>query len=391
MVDTFGLRFSRESESTMPWNTQTAMDLKEEFITLALQPDANRRELCRRFNISPQTGYKWLRRFQENGQDGLKERSRRPLGSPHKASAELEAQIVALRQQHPAWGGRKLSRRLGESVAPSTVTNVLHRHGLILPQASEAAQHWKRFERAAPNDLWQMDFKGYFQTNQGVCHPLTLIDDHSRFNLELQACANQRGVLVETHLTELFRRYGLPAQINTDNGPPWGSPRNPGELTALGIWLVRLGIKVTCSRPGHPQTNGKDERFHRSLKAEVLNGQSFKSLEETQRAFDRWRYIYNHERPHQALDYKVPMDRYRVSPRGLPERLAEVEYAPGETVTKVYHSRFRFQKRYFKIAKALAGYPVVIRPRRTSGDQFDVYFCHHWVRKIDFTAPEEFP
>jgi len=256
----------------MSWNTRDAMSLKEEFISLALRPGANRRELCRRFGISPQTGYKWLRRFETLGQAGLLEQSRRPLNSPRQCKPDLEADVIALRKQHPKWGGRKISHKLAVSVAPSTITNILHRHDLILPHDSAASQPWHRFEHEAPNDLWQMDFKGFFQTNQGACYPLTMLDDHSRFNLTIQACPHQRGVLVQEHMTEVFRQYGLPAQINTDNGAPWGSPSSPGQLTPLTIWLVRLGIKVTWSRPRHPQTNGKNERFHRSLKAEVLSG-----------------------------------------------------------------------------------------------------------------------
>ena len=361
------------------------MSLKEEFISLALRPGANRRELCRRFGISPQTGYKWLRRFETLGQAGLLEQSRRPLNSPRQCKPDLEADVIALRKQHPKWGGRKISHKLAVSVAPSTITNILHRHDLILPHDSAASQPWHRFEHEAPNDLWQMDFKGFFQTNQGACYPLTMLDDHSRFNLTIQACPHQRGVLVQEHMTEVFRQYGLPAQINTDNGAPWGSPSSPGQLTPLTIWLVRLGIKVTWSRPRHPQTNGKNERFHRSLKAEVLSGRSFKNLIEAQHAFDQWRDIYNHHRPHEALNHLVPMDRYQASPRSYPQLLGEFEYAPGDVLAKVNDRRIRFKNEYFRIAKALSGHVVAVRQSVQREDLFDVYFCGHWLRTIDFS------
>ncbi|RAU44221.1 IS481 family transposase, partial [Pseudomonas sp. RIT412] len=372
----------------MSWNARDAMSLKEEFVALALQPDANRRELCRRFKISPQTGYKWLRRFEKLGLSGLSEQSRRPLSNPRKSTPALEEKVITLRKQHPRWGGRKISHVLDEAVAPSTVTEILHRHDLILPEDSTASKPWHRFEHAAPNDLWQMDFKGFFQTSQGACFPLTMLDDHSRFNLIIQACANQRGVLVREHMTEVFRRYGLPAQINTDNGAPWGSPNNPGQLTPLTLWLVRLGIKITFSRPRHPQTNGKNERFHRSLKAEVLSGRSFKNLTEAQAAFDEWRDIYNHRRPHEALSYQVPMDRYQSSPRPYTQPLEEFQYSPSDFLAKVNDRRFRFKNQYFRVARALSGYVIAVRPSTEREDLFDVYFCGHWLRKIDLRNPQ---
>lgn len=375
----------------MPWNTRDAMSLKEEFIALALQPDSNRRELCRRFGISPQTAYKWLKRYEQSGRDGLHEKSRRPLNSPKRTPPALETEVVALRQAHPAWGGRKISHVLNCGIAPSTVTNVLHRHLLILPPEKEAKKPWQRFEHEAPNDLWQMDFKGYFPTQQGQCHPLTVVDDHSRFNLAIQACANERKETVQEKLSEVFRRYGLPARINTDNGSPWGSPRNPGELSELGVWLVRLGIRLSFSRPYHPQTNGKNERFHRALKAEVLKGKHFHDLIEAQAAFDQWREIYNLQRPHEALGYQVPMERYRTSPWPFPEKLEDFEYAPDDEVTKVYHSRFRFRKHYFRIAKGLAGHLIAIRPRPESEVLYDVYFCHQFLRTIDLNNPDYGP
>lgn len=375
----------------MPWKTRDAMSLKEEFVALARQPGSNKRELCRRFGISPETGYKWLKRFEAQGRQGLQARSRRPVTSPGLTQSALEAEVVKLRQEHPAWGGRKISNNLTFHIAPSTVTNVLHRHGLILPPEKAMPLQGQRFEHDAPNDLWQMDFKGHFTTQQGRCHPLTLLDDHSRFNLAIQACANERGVTVQEKLIDIFRRYGLPVRINLDNGPPWGSPRNPGEITELSIWLVRLGIRISFSRPHHPQTNGKIERFHRSLKAEVLNGRHFRNLADTQAAFDQWREIYNHQRPHEALEYKVPVERYRASPWGFPEKLPEFEYGPDDVLAKVYHSRFRFRKRYFSIAKGLVGRLIAIRPHPDNEDLFNIFFCHHLLRTIDVNSPDYGP
>ena len=158
-------------------------------------------------------------------------------------------------------------------------------------------------------------FKGHFATAQGHCSPLTVLDNHSRFNLMLTACSDTPTPCVRAHFEVIFRRYGLPVQINFDNGASWGAPSAPGQITELGRWLVQLGIRVCYSRPHHPQTNGKDERFLRSLKAEVLNGVSFASPAQVQRALDRWRHSYNHERPHDALGLATPVSRYHISPR----------------------------------------------------------------------------
>lgn len=386
MVDSIGIELS--SFLTMPWNAKDTMNLREEFILLAQQEGANRRELCRRFGISPPTAYKWLARYAAEGRAGLEERSRRPLSSPRLTPAEVEAAVVDLRTAHPAWGGRKLSRRLQDQgmpwLAPSTVTRILHRHQLIDPQKAEAATPWQRFEHAEPNDLWQMDFKGHFPTSAGPCHPLTVLDDHSRFNLALRACADQRGSTVQAHLIDLFRCYGLPVRINTDNGAPWGAPRQPGQLSELAIWLIRLGIRVGFSRPRHPQTNGKDERFHRSLKAEVLNGRSFHSLSHAQQAFDPWRQVYNQQRPHEALQMATPITRYRVSQRAYPECLPAIAYGPDDTVVTVKAlGMISFQGRRFKLSNPLRGQPVAIRPCPETEGLFDIYFAHHKLMRFN--------
>jgi transposase InsO family protein len=310
------------------------------------------------------------------------------LSSPRLTPTDVETAVVDLRTAHPAWGGRKLSRRLQDLgmplLAPSTVTRILHRHQLIDPQNTDAATPWQRFEHAEPNDLWQMDFKGHFPTSNGPCHPLTVLDDHSRFNLALRACADQRGSTVQTHLIDLFRCYGLPVRINTDNGAPWGAPRQPGQISELAIWLIRLGIRVGFSRPRHPQTNGKDERFHRSLKAEVLNGRSFHSPSHAQQAFDPWRTVYNQQRPHEALQMATPITRYRVSSRAYPERLPTIVYGPNDTVVTVKAlGMIAFQGRRFKLSNPLRGQPVAIRPCAETDGLFDIYFAHHKLMRFN--------
>ena len=375
----------------MPWDIQDTMSLREEFVCLAGQEGANRRELCRRFGISPQTAYKWLARYANEGKAGLLDRSRRPQSSPVQTPAGVQAAVVDLRREHPAWGGRKISRRLQDlgqvTVAPSTVSSILHRHGLIAPQAPED-KAWQRFEHEFPNALWQADFKGHFETLQGRCSPLTVLDDHSRYNLVLQACGNSRTQTVRDSLEATFRRYGLPARMNFDNGAPWGSPSQPGQVTELGLWLIRLGIRLSHSRPYHPQTNGKEERFHRSLKAEVLNGRSFEDMPHAQTAFDRWRQVYNHERPHEALQMQTPISRYRPSPRAFPEVFPAIEYGPDDQIVRVkWNGELRFRGRKFKLSNALHRHDVAIRPHPTEDGIFDVYFAHHRCLTIDLNQP----
>ena len=197
---------------------------------------------------------------------------------------------------------------------PNTITDILRRNGRITEEEQKKHHAWQRYERSTPNALWQMDFKGHFAMLKGRCHPLTILDDHSRFCLGLQACANETIETTQIHLTHIFRRYGLPLALLCDNGGPWGSGYPHLELTKLTVWLIRLGIQVLHGRPAHPQTQGKDERFHRTLKAEVLQGTVFADLEDCQCHFDPFRERYNLVRPHEALGLDTPSQHYQPSP-----------------------------------------------------------------------------
>lgn len=375
----------------MPWPEVSTMSLRYEFVMLARQAGANIAARCRRFGVSRKTGYKWLARFVRDGAAGLGDRSRRPRRSPAQTPAAIEAAVIALRKRQPAWGGRKLTRRLvtlghQDVPAPSTVTAILHRHRLIDP--AESAKHTAcvRFEHAAPNDLRQMDFKGWFTLPTGRCHPLTVLDDHSRFNLLLRACANEQSGTVQTAMTDVFRRYGLPARMSMDNGALWGSDAAHG-LTPLTVWLIRLGIAVSHSRPYHPQTQGKDERVHRTLDIELLQRRVFRDLVQVQRHFDRFRDLYNLERPHEALGLPVPASRYQPSERTFPERLPPIEYSPEDTVRRVQaKGELSYRGRTFRISKALRGYAVALRPLAQDG-RFAVFFCHQQVAELDLHHP----
>jgi transposase InsO family protein len=278
-------------------------------------------------------------------------------------------------------------RRNGlEPPAASTVHAVLSRHGRIAPLSPGRA--YGTFERPAPNALWQMDFKGRVRLNCGAfLHPLTVIDDHSRFAVGLAACADQKTQTVQAHLERALRHHGLPEAIYVDNGSPWGGGI-PGKWTPLRVWLLKLGIETIHSKPYHPQGRGKNERFHRSLAAEVLALSPLRGFDHAQAAFDRWRHVYNRERPHQALGFATPAERYQPSKRSFPKTLPTPQYHHGEIVrcvgtTKAYVS---FRNRLWKVPEAFRGEMLAIRPRLPDGC-FAICFGAHEIAAIDLNSP----
>jgi transposase InsO family protein len=371
----------------MPWREVSIMEQRREFVRLAMQAGANRSALCERFGIHPDTGYKWLGRW-AGGDEELGDRSRRPHTSPRRCAAVLEARVLAVRDAHPAWGARKIVRCLERSgIAPpahSTVHAILQRNGRVLPPVG-GPRASQRFEKPAPNLLWQMDFKGWIRLNDGSpCHPLTMVDDHSRYVPCLAACANEQTDTVQGHLATTFRHYGLPDAFFVDNGGPWGDSAG-ARWTRLGVWLLKLGVEVLHSRPYHPQSRGKNERFHRTLNREVFALRRFRDLAEVQRALDRWREVYNFERPHQALDQDVPASRYRPSPRAMPKHLSEMHYDTGEIVRRVPANNhyISFKGRHWRVPRAFCGEPLAIRP--TAEGRYAICFGAHQVAEIDLT------
>lgn len=373
----------------MPFSERSLMCHREEFCRLAEAGGVSVRELCRRFGISPTSGYKWLGRWRAQGRTGLADQSRRPHSSPGRSGPAVEGQVLTCRQSHPAWGGRKIRRVLqddGVADVPSasTVTAILRRHNLLDGPRAGEARAWQRFESAAPNDLWQMDFKGHVPAGAGRMHPLTVIDDCSRYALVLSACANQREETVRDRLTQAFRLCGLPWRILSDNGSPWGSAG--GEITRLAVWLMDLDIALIHGRPYHPQTQGKDERFHRTLKAEVLAGRTFATLAQAEAAFAAWRQVYNTRRPHEALGLAVPARHYRASPRPLPAQVPPPEYEPQAQVRTVGSAgQISFQGRRLRCPKAVIGRRVALRATETDG-VFDLCYRRHILSRIDLRA-----
>ncbi len=352
----------------MPWKEETIMSAKEEFIHEALAKEIPFSHLCRHYKITRKTGYLLLKRYSKEGLTGLIPRSKKPLSSPTRTPIGVEEAIVNLRLKKPTWGAKKILAFLkvgnkNNLPSRSTINEILKRHNLITIEESLKRKEFIRFEKESPNDLWQMDFKGHFQLlTKQTCYPLTIIDDHSRFSLSVTACANEQYLTVKTRLIQIFKQYGLPNQFNVDNGNPWGNSKLL-PYTALTVWLMQLGVRVSHSRPRHPQTNGKIERFHRTLKEDLISRYPMRSLSHAQKLFDKWRHEYNNIRPHEAIDMKVPMQKYVPSLKQFPDKLLPIEYHTGAILRKVRGNGFiAYRNQEYLVGEAFKGHYVEVKP-----------------------------
>ena len=370
----------------MPWKGQTMEEQREEFVKRVLSCEASKSALCREYGISRPTGDKWIERYQSGS--GLANRSRAPQLRPNKTSSDVEEAIVELRRKHPAIGAKKLKRMLEnmdiQAPAYSTINAILHRNGLITHESSLAATPYKRFEKARPNEMWQADFKGHFVMNDGQrCHPLTIVDDNSRYLICLDAKENERYHGVRSSLEAAFERYGLPEVILCDNGNPWGTSQSVG-YTQLEIWLMDLGILTKHGRIRHPQTQGKDERFNGTLKRELLKHREIMEMAHAQKEFDAYKEFYNCERPHHALDLATPSTRYIKSERVWPERVEEWENSRDHLVRQVKASGYLtvHGQGYF-LSEALGGRRVGIKADESDERILRVYYRQFRVAKVN--------
>lgn len=371
----------------MPWESRTVLQQRRDFIAIVNTPGITLAEAARRFGISRECARTWRDRHRRGGLEALEDLSRRPARSPDRLDASVEDAIVRLRTAHPAWGPRKIARllvvdRVGRA-APSTVVAVLRRHGLIGPRTPRPASAG-RFERDAPNSLWQMDYKGPVVTRDGATwHPLTVIDDHSRYAIAVRCCADQTLETLLPALRTSFGVYGMPDQILCDNGKPWRGDDPAGRLTRCEIWLMERGVEMIHGRPRHPQTQGKDERFNRTLDVELLRGREYADGERLALAAERWREIYNHRRPHDALGLEVPASRFTASVRPFDDRVLPWEYGPDDVMRRVARpGAISFRGRTFRVGKGLIGRSVGVRPTDVDG-VFEVRFRKLLVRAID--------
>lgn len=368
----------------MPWKTESVMDQRVEFILRARRGEATISELCREYGITRRSGYKWLKRYEEVGSvSGLAERSRRPHRSPKRTARPAEELVMSLRDAK-GWGAPKLHKLLtnrGVQLSCSTVHRILKREGLVGEKESVPKAN-KRFERTECNQLAQMDFKGEYRLSAGEkCYPLSLLDDCSRYLHQLRPLSSPGGKEVYLSLRGYFREEGVPLSILMDHGTPWFGTTNAHGLTWLAVWLIKQEVVLKYSGVGHPQTQGKVERFHRTLKARTKHRGEPATMEEWRHWAEEFRYEYNHERPHEALGMKTPGEVYkRENLRPYKEKPPEWEYTGGEVKRLNTQGMLYYEGRSYFVSEALAKERVRI-------DDLDgklvVTFRHMTIREIE--------
>jgi transposase InsO family protein len=369
----------------MPWEMRTLKMSREAFVREVKVGEKSKSHLCREYGISRVTGYKWLKRY-ENG-EGMDDRSKAPFHVANKTPADKEAKILKVRKAHPAWGPRKIRRFLinnGDVDLPSksTVGNILKRNGFISEAASKASTPYKRFQKAWCNEMWQADFKGHFAMKDGNrCHPLTVLDDYSRFSLCVDAKENEQGKGVMKSFEGLFDANGLPDSLLCDNGNPWGNSQTT-SYTKFEVWLMEYDILPIHGRIMHPQTQGKVERFHRIMKEELLNLREIENIVHAQRCFDSFRRCYNKERPHEALNMGVPAEFYHASQRKKPIRIVTWEYPKEYSVRKIKSTGYlTYGNQGYFLSESFGGKTVALRESSLEGC-VNVYFRGFRVARI---------
>ena len=367
----------------MPWKETDAMDQREEFVKRARVKTGTMRALCEEFGITPKTGYKWLNRVEDLGAEGLAERSRRPHSANQQLDEWTTCEIVRLKGEHPHWGPTKLltlfknQHPTAKPPSLSSVKRVLGRCGLVQRRqrrpAAPGGRISTRFEPTAPNQLWTVDFKGWwYTTTRRKVVPLTVCDAFSRFILDIRVVPDGKTATIQACFETLFEHYGLPLAIRSDNGSPFASWSAPLGLSQLSVWWLALGINLDRIRPGHPEENGRHERMHRNLALEV-EGQIDGDLHAQQAALDVWRDEFNLLRPHAALDQRTPAELYRSSERRYdPQRLAP-EYPLGYWRRKVSSNGcIKLGNSHLLLTTALRGWEVGLQPLDSA--RFKVWF-----------------
>ena len=366
----------------MAWTEVLPMDERVRFVLEVERDELPVAEICRLYGISRKTGYKWIGRYLAEGLEGLRERSRRPLQCPHETSQEWQDRIFRERLKHPSWGPKKIRVLLEEQggrepiPAVATIGNILSRAGLVKSRrrARQANPKWQEplTEARVPNQVWAVDYKGWFRTRDGQrCDPLTVSDLCSRYVLDVRGLPDQSYERARKAFEELFRQYGLPEIIRSDNGGPFAST-GPGGLSRLSIWWILLGIRPELITPGHPEQNGIHERMHLTLKQEACQPPSANRRAQ-QRRFNQWRCQFNEQRPHEALGMKMPAERYHGSERQYSSRLVEPSYPEGYQVRRVRSNgeiKWCGRKRF--VGTVFKGVPVGVK--RVDLGRSQVYF-----------------
>ncbi len=355
----------------MPWQESSVMDERVSFISAWRGEEETLAELCRRHGISRKTGYKWIKRYQSLSWDGLKDGSHIAHRHPHAVADEIARQVLMVRERHPTWGPKKIQawlrahHPLATWPAQSTIAVLLDRAGLVKHRRRRCRTIGQACGLApigGANDVWGIDFKGWFRTGDGRrCDPLSLSDLASRYVLRLQALPSIEGESVWFWLDAAFREFGLPNRVRSDNGSPFGSSA-PGGLSRLSVRLIKAGVAPEHIAPGKPQQNGRHERMHRTLKAETAAPPAA-NLRQQQRRFDAFCRLFNQERPHEALGQTPPAMHYAASPRSYTGRLREPDYPDAWQVRRVRHNgEIKWRGEQFFLSEALTGEPIALQP-----------------------------
>lgn len=370
----------------MPWECRTVEDQRREFVQAAMYC-SNFSALCREYGITRRTGRKWVERYES--QQPLTDRSRRPHITPTRTPEEIELLVLAVRADNPGWGAKTIHTVLtkeGYKNLPcvKTVNNILHRYGCISPEESRKRQPFTRFEKDRCNVMWQTDFKGEFRmADSNYCYPLTILDDHSRFSLKIAPRLSTANVVIPV-FTEVFQEYGMPDSILSDNGAQFAGFKK--GYTQFERWLMDLDILPIHGRIKHPQTQGKIERFHRTMKQELLNHTSITDIQDAQNKFNCWRDKYNSIRPHEALGMKTPGEVYEPSQKQFDEEIKKYEYGGEHHVIKVNSWGYvRFDKWQVYLSETMIDQHIEFR---TSPDGESFIACYRNFRIAEFDTED---
>ena len=376
----------------MPWKESTMINERTAFALSSLQEGVNFSALCARYGISRKTGYKWRERFLEDGAQAMGDLSRRPRHSPEQLCEEVLLRINRLHQRHPQWGPKKIQalylRAHRSAPSLSSFKRVFERSGWVQKRprrrSSEAGRicHGRKGRR--PNEVWTVDFKGWWHTGDGHrCEPLTIRDEATRYLLEVRAMRSASTEAVRAVFEAVFTRYGLPQVIRSDNGPPFAARSRVLGLSRLSAWWVALGIDLERGRPGKPQDNGGHERMHRDIQGE-LQANAAEDQSQQQAAFEIWRKTFNEERPHEALGMRMPAEVYTKSPRRFRETPTDLAY-PGMLTRRVQRSgQLRINGQLIQLSSALAGWSVGLK--HLEQDRYEVFFAQLRLGEIELQS-----
>jgi transposase len=377
----------------MRWGVKDVMGQRIAFVIRAASGKERISDLCREFQISRPTGYLWLQRYRAGGETlaAVREQSRRPKTSPRRTMASVEAQVIQIRGEE-GWGAkairRVLERDLGIRLGRMTVHRILERHGLICDE-NRHLPAVKRFEREEPNQLWQMDFKGQFPMGARQCYPLSVLDDHSRYLIGLQALDGPKAEGVHETLVECFCSHGVPDAMLMDHGTPWWSTTNGHGLTWLSVSLIKQGIQLYYSGIRHPQTQGKVEKFHDTLRRAIEHRNRWhEELTGWQQEFRQYRDVYNHRRPHEALNMDTPVQHYRAAKRKYDPGGIHWNYPAGALLRKLNTQGQIYWGRYLFVSEALAGETVRLHELN---NKLIVSYRHMLIREIDKVTGQSTP